>query len=63
MDPHAGKTIGDWPEHPSHMSLFLDPSIAATSLVYVSHDHINHIDSFEFALYSYTASLVNRSKL
>jgi hypothetical protein len=36
MDPHAGKTIGDWPAHPSHMSLFLDPSIAATTLVYTS---------------------------
>jgi hypothetical protein len=27
MDPHAGKTIGDWSEHASHMSLSFDPSM------------------------------------
>jgi hypothetical protein len=38
----------------------LTPPCPATTLVYVSHDYINHIDSFEFALYSYTASLFSK---
>jgi hypothetical protein len=38
----------------------LTPPCPASTLVYVSHDYINHIDSFEFALNSYIASLFSK---
>jgi L-ascorbate metabolism protein UlaG (beta-lactamase superfamily) len=34
---------------PHEHVIVLDPSMPPSSLVYVSHDHTYHIDSFEFA--------------
>jgi L-ascorbate metabolism protein UlaG (beta-lactamase superfamily) len=47
---------------PHEHVIVLDPSMPPTTLVYVSHDYIHHIDSFEFAHYSYTAAPTNKPK-
>jgi hypothetical protein len=37
---------------PHEHVIVLDPSMPASSLVYVSHDYIYYIDSFKFAYHS-----------